>query len=412
MPSAPERPLDVPELRSYLAARFLTTIAVQCASLAIGWQVFSWTHDPLMLGMVGLAQFAPMTLCTPFAGDFADRTSRQLVAFVCTGALAAALTAMAVSSSTGTRSLAFALGLPAVFGVVRAFAAPALSALVAELVPASLLPPTVALVTSMFQGALVVGPAFGGFVYAAFGPTKAYALSATLLAVATLLMQTIPRKAAPRTETDPSKRDYLAGIRFVRSRPALLGAMSLDLFAVLLGGAVALLPAVTSQILHAGPRELGWLRGAPAVGATITGLYLSRRPIRHHVGRWLLFSVGVFGLATIGFGLSRSFQLSMLCLFIAGASDMVSMYVRQSLVQLETPDAMRGRVSAVSQLFIGASNELGELESGVTARLLGVTRAIVAGGVGTIVIVLAWARVFPELRDVDHFESKEELAEE
>lgn len=401
---APKRPLDVIPLRAYLAARLMTTIAIQCASLAIGWQVFAWTHDPLMLGMVGLAQFLPMTLFTPFAGEFADRTSRQFVAVFATGALAVSLCAMTASSQLGFRSLAGALGLASVFGVVRAFAAPALSALVAELVPSSLLPPTLALVTSMFQGALVIGPAIGGFVYASYGPTITYGVSATLLTAAAITMRTIERRPAPHDGTKRGeRRDYLAGIRFVRSRPALLGAMSLDLAAVLLGGAVALLPAVTSDLLHAGPRELGWLRAAPAVGATLTGLVLARHPLRRRVGRWLLGSVAVFGAATVGFGLSRSFRLSLACLVVAGASDMVSMYVRQALVQLETPNAMRGRVSAVSQLFIGASNELGELESGITARWLGLTRAIVAGGVGTILVVGAWMKLFPALRDADEF---------
>ncbi len=396
-------PLALPELRSFLAARLATTTAIQASSVAIGWQVFAWTRDPLMLGLVGLAQFVPMTVLTPFAGDLADRRPRRSLAIGCALALAATLGLLSASTALGVRSVSAALAVAAVFGAVRAVAAPALGALVAEVVPRPLLPRTLALAGSTFQVALVLGPALGGFVFAGLGPAATYATSTALLLGAAFALSRLERRPAPAYGAGDD-RDYLAGLRFVVSRPVLLGAISLDLFAVLLGGAVALLPAVVSDVLGAGPRELGMLRSAPAVGAAVVGLVLARRPLARRIGVALLASVAVYGAAMIGFGLSRSVPLSMALLVVAGASDMVSVFVRHSLVQLETPDAMRGRVSAVSQLFIGASNELGELESGLAAKWLGVTRAIVLGGAGTIAIVLAWARLFPSLRRADRFD--------
>ncbi len=401
---AEPRPLALPELRAYLAARFLILTAIQAASVAIGWQVFAWTHDPLMLGLVGLAQFAPMMLLTPWAGDLADRRPRRGLAIGCALALAASLGAMTASSAMENRSVLAALGVAAAFGMVRAVASPALAALLAEVVPLSLLPRTVALASSGLQIALVAGPALGGFLFAAFGATATYATSTTLLVASAGALAALSPRPAPEG-SGKTKGDYLAGLRFVWSRPVLLGAMSLDLFAVLLGGAVALLPAVVDELLHAGPRELGFLRSAPAIGAAIVGVVLSRRPLERRVGALLLVAVAIYGASMIGFGLSRSYPLSLALLLVSGASDMVSVFIRQSLVQLETPDAMRGRVSAVSQLFIGGSNELGELESGLAAKWLGVTRAIVFGGIGTIAVVLAWARLFPGLRRADRFSS-------
>jgi MFS family permease len=394
------RSAHAPALLRLIAARLLMTLAIQSTSVAVGWQVFDWTRDPLMLGMLGLTQFVPMMLLTPFSGQLVDRRSRRDLAATATAACALSLLLLTLASASLERSLAAIVITAGLVGAVRAFTGPSLAALAPELVPLEELPRALALIASTFQFALVAGPALGGLAIVAVGPTGTYTLGVGLLSCAVLLLLSLPRKPAPGAATD-RKADVWAGLRFLRSRPLLLGAMSLDLFAVLLGGAVALLPAVARELLQAGPTAFGWLRSAPAVGAAAMGLVLSRWPLRRHVGPIMLAAVGVFGVATIGFGLSRQLWLSLVLLGVAGASDMVSVVLRHSLIQLETPDDMRGRVAAVSQLFIGASNELGELESGVTARWLGLTRAIVLGGVGTLLVVGLWPLLFPSLRRAD-----------
>jgi MFS family permease len=387
-------------LARVIVTRLMMTVAVQACAVAIGWQVFDWTRDPLMLGMLGLAQFGPMMLLTPFSGHLVDRSSRRDLAVLATAACALAMLLLTLASASLERSLLAIFVTSGLLGAVRAFAGPSLAALVPELVPAEELPRALAMIASTFQFALVAGPALGGLSVVALGATGTYAMGVGLLSCAALLVLTLPRKPAPQAGGDQNK-DVWAGLRFLRTKPVLLGAMSLDLFAVLLGGAVALLPAVAREILHVGPTAFGWLRSAPAVGAAAMGLVLSRWPLRRHVGPLMLGAVGVFGVATIGFGLSRQLWLSLVLLAIAGAADMVSVVLRHSLIQLETPDDMRGRVTAVSQLFIGGSNELGELESGVTARWLGLTRAIVLGGVGTLLVVGLWPLLFPALRRAD-----------
>jgi MFS family permease len=302
----------------------------------------------------------------------------------------------------GSRSVPAVLLVATGFGAVRAFAGPAFSALVPELVPAAELPRALAMVSSVFQFAAVGGPALGGFLFARHGAAVTYGIGVLLLLCAALLVASLPRRPAPQLAKQA--RAVWAGLHYVRYKPVLLGAMSLDRFAVLLGGAVALLPAVAQDVLHVGPAAFGWLRSAPALGAVLTGVLLSRFPIERRVGPLMLGAVSVFGLATLGFGLSREFWLSLILLFVSGASDMVSVVLRHSLIQLETPDDMRGRVSAVSQLFIGASNELGELESGVTAAWLGVTGAILLGGAGTLLVVGLWALWFPTLRRADRLQ--------
>ena len=388
-----------PSLRRYALARLCTTVAIQSYSVVVGWQLFAWTRDPLLLGMLGLAQFGPMALLSPFAGSLVDRRSRRDMALLSILGSALALSVLLVVTARGQRSVLAVLLVATAFGAVRAFAGPAFSAFVPELVPALELPRALAMVSSVFQFASVAGPALGGFLFARYGATLTYGIGVLLLLAAMLLVATLPRRPAPPSGKHAGM--VWAGLHFVRNKPVLLGAMSLDLFAVLLGGAVALLPAVAQDVLHVGPQAFGWLRSAPALGAVLTGVLLSRFPIQRHVGRFMLGAVAVFGVATLGFGLSRELWLSLLLLVVSGASDMVSVVLRHSLIQLETPDDMRGRVSAVSQLFIGASNELGELESGVTAAWLGVTGAILLGGAGTLLVVALWALWFPALRRAD-----------
>jgi MFS family permease len=397
------RAFQNPVLRRFALARLCTTVAIHAYSVVVGWQLFAWTHDPLLLGLLGFAQFTPMALLSPFAGSLVDRRSRRDLAALSILGCALALFALLLATRHGGRSVWAVMTVATAFGAVRAFAGPSLSALVPELVSADELPRALAMVSSVFQFALVAGPALGGFVFAQFGATFTYGSGVLLLLCATGLILSLPRRNAPRPSGDA--RDVWAGLRFVRKKRVLLGAMSLDLFAVLLGGAVALLPAIAQDVLHVGPEAFGWLRSAPALGAVLMGVILSRWPIERRVGAYMLGAVFVFGLSTVGFGLSRTFLLSLALLFVSGASDMVSVVLRHSLIQLETPDHMRGRVSAVSQLFIGASNELGELESGATAAWFGLTWAILLGGAGTLLVVLLWALVFPELRRADRLRS-------
>jgi MFS family permease len=400
--TTPRDLLVLPGLKRFLLARVLTTLAVQAFSVIVGWQIFAWTKSPLMLGILGAVQFVPMLLLTPLAGQIVDRTSRRNLSAltIATGTLV--LLGLTVLSGMGEKSVFALMALASLLGAVRAFAGPALSAMVPELVPAELLPRALAVAGATFQVAMVGGPALAGFVFAKKGATFGYGLGVACLAASAVLLASLPGKPPP-AKREETRGDVFAGMRFVWKKRVLFGAISLDLFAVLLGGAVALLPAVAQEVLHVGPTAFGWLRSAPAIGATFTGLLLARWPIERHVGRIMLAAVFAFGLCTIGFGLSRDLTLSFALLALAGASDMVSVVVRHSLVQIETPDDMRGRVSAVSMLFIGASNELGELESGLTAAWLGVTSAIILGGVGTLLVVLSWAYLFPDLRRVQRF---------
>jgi MFS family permease len=294
-------------------------------------------------------------------------------------------------------------GVMVLFGVSRAFYIPSMQALVPGLVSAADLKSAVGLNVSVSQIAFVIGPAIGGLLYL-LGPIVVYAVGAGLLLLAVAMLLMIRGGAHAERENEPTTwHTVLAGLRFLKSKPIMLGAMTLDLFAVLFGGATALLPIYASDILHVGPDGLGWLRAAPGIGASACALLLALTPISRHVGRWILGSVAVFGLATIAFGLTDTFAISMLALVVIGASDMVSVYVRNLLVQLETPDDIRGRVNAVSAVMIGASNELGEFESGLLASLVGAIRAVVIGGVATVAVVGIWTRLFPGLGKMDRF---------
>lgn len=391
-------PFPRPFLR-FVATRLLTTLAIQAYGVVAAWQIFELTNDPAMLGLLGLVQFVPMLLATPLSGLVADRFPRRTLALAGAAACLVGIGALAAFTYLGSRDVTGFFAIAVLLGVVRAFAGPALTAMLGELTTFEERPRAVALMASTFQFAIVSGPALGGLALAAFGPLVSYLGSCASLLAACALMLTVPKHTLPRGAHE--KGAILGGLRFVAAHRTLLGAISLDLFAVLLGGAVALLPAVVKQTLHAGPTELGLLRASPAIGAVCVGVLLTRMPAVRNAGKAMLAAVVVFGVATIVFGLARSFPLAMGALVVAGASDMVSVYVRQSLVQLETPDAMRGRVSAVSMVFISASNELGELESGLLAATIGVREAIVFGGVASIVIALLWAFVFPELRRLD-----------
>jgi MFS family permease len=392
------------DLSLYLGARFLSNVAMLVQSVAIGWQVYDLTRTPLSLGLVGLAEFVPMFLLTLPAGEMADRLDPRgvLAASLLLEALCGGLLlVLAALRIVHTWPLYVALML---FGCARGFAGPAGRTVLPFLVPPSQLPSAIAWSSSVSQIATIAGPAIGGFIYA-LGAVEAYAACALAFLAAALATATLRGRRAPidRTRLGGRIERVREGIHFVRSRPVILGAISLDLFAVLLGGSVALLPIYARDILHVGPGGLGVLRSAPAIGAAVVALYLTRYPLERRIGVRMFAAVAVFGVATIVFGLSRSFVLSLLALVVLGASDQISVFVRTALVQFATPDAMRGRVSAVSTLFIGASNELGEFESGITAALLGTVPAVVLGGVGTLVVILVWMRLFPALRTVDRF---------
>jgi MFS family permease len=391
----------------FLAARFLATLAVQMQTVAVGWQVYEVTRDPLDLGLIGLSQFLPFVLLILPAGHLADSRDRRRIITLCFSLECICALLLLVLASRGLRSATPVFAVMVLFGVARAFAMPTGQALLPNLVPREQFGTAVALNSSTWQVATIAGPALGGVVYLSGAPVV-YATVAALLAIAVLLTLMVRRggERAVSTET-PGLRTLLSGLSFVWSRRPVLGAISLDLFAVLFGGATALLPVYAADVLHVGPSGLGLLRTAPGVGAALCGLVIGIWPISRHVGRWMFGGVLAFGIATITFGLSGNFWLSVGSLTIMGAGDMVSVYIRHLLVQLETPDAIRGRVSAVNAVFIGASNELGEFESGLTAALFGTVPAVVVGGCATLVVAGAWSRLFPELATMSRFPGQE-----
>lgn len=373
--------------RPFLAfwlARVFTASGFQMLTVAIGWHLYQLTGNVLDLGLVGLVEFAPRVLFMLHTGHVADRYDRRKVAALCQSLQGLIALALAVGSATDnvTRELIFALAF--LLGATRSFEMPATQALLPNVVPPGLFPRAVAASASATQSATIVAPAVGGFLYA-FGSLWVYGPTVALYAIACVLTLSLQARGQVVERGRASIESLLAGIRFIRSRPDILGAISLDLFAVLLGGATALLPVFAKDILLTGPLGLGLLRSAPAVGALAMSLWLARFPFERNVGRTMFTAVGVFGVATIAFGLSTSFWFSLAVLVVLGAADMISMVIRSSFVQLETPDEMRGRVSAVNGLFIGASNQLGEFESGVTAHWFGTVPAVVMGGVGTLV---------------------------
>jgi MFS family permease len=392
------------DFRRYQAARLLATVGTQVQGVAVGWQVYALTHQPIALGYVGLAQFLPSVLLWLWTGHTADRFDRRTVLVVSHGVLCVAAAALYALSRSPSPPLAGIYAVLVTIGVARAFLGPASQALVPNLVPEQHFANAVAWSASIRQVAVVAGPALGGVLYGLAGARGAYATTACLEASAVAILTSIATRARNGPPEASSWGRLLAGVRYVRAHPILLGAISLDLFAILLGGAVALLPIYAQDILHTGPLGLGLLRSAPAAGAALVAIWLAYQPLRRRAGRSLLLCVFLFGVSTIVFGLSKSFPVSACALGIGGGADMVSVYVRSTLVQLRTPDAMRGRVSAVNQIFVGTSNELGEFESGVTAAWLGTVPAVVVGGLGTCLVVLLWARFFPDLGAVDRLE--------
>ena len=398
-------PLRIPAFRAYFVARLAATIAQMAMVIVIGWQVYDIARQTmgieaaaLRLGMIGVVQFVPLFALSLVAGWAADRIDRRFIARAAVALELACAATLALVSWADAMNLGWLYGIAALLGVARAFAGPALGALAPNLVPRAILPNAIALSSIAWQSGTVVGPAIGGYLYAV-SPATPYEASALLFAISLLGLFLIG--PLPKTERERGASPWAEvreGLRYVRHNRLVLGAISLDLFAVLLGGATAMLPIFARDILHTGPEGLGHLRAAPAVGATLTAMWFAFRPLKTNVGVKMLVAVAVFGAATVVFGLSRSMPLSLACLALLGAADMLSVYVRQSLIQIYTPDAMRGRVGAVSTLFISASNELGEAESGFLAALVGPVVAVVGGGIGAVAIVLLWAWKFPELR--------------
>jgi MFS family permease len=387
----------------YLVARFAASFAVQMQTVAVGVQVYSLTHDPLDLGLVGLSQFLPFIACVLPAGHVADRLDRKSIVLACLAVQVLCAATLAAFTALGMQRPLPVFAVMIAFGIARAFNAPANNALMPNLVPTRLFGSAVAINSSTWQLATIAGPALGGTLYAVTGPATVYGVVALLLGLSVLSLSRVPPPAVAGAAGDSGWQSVIDGLRFVWHRKVVLGAISMDLFAVLFGGATALLPAYADKVLHIGVAGIGWLRAAPGVGAALTAACLALRPIGRHAGRAMFGGVAVFGIATVVFGVSTSFWLSMLALAVLGAADMVSVFVRHVLVQLETPDAMRGRVGAVSSMFIGASNELGEFESGLTASWWGLKPAVVVGGIATLAVAALWTRLFPGLRRLDRF---------
>jgi MFS family permease len=392
----------------YLVSRVSLIVATQMLSVAVAWQVYEITGKALALGFSGLALFLPGFLLALPGGHVADRRDRRSILVVCHVGVATCAGALAFMSHAGVRSLVAIYGVLAVLGTIRAFSGPAGQALMPTLVGRHELERAVALGSSLWQLAMIVGPSLGGTLYAA--TSRAYVVYAVCAAMALVASGAVLAiGAAPAGEAKPREpatwSTVLAGTRYVWSNRPILGAISLDLFAVLLGGAVALLPIFARDLLGVGPWGLGLLRSAPGFGAATVALALAYFPIKRRAGALMFAAVLVFGLATIAFGVSRSFGLSLAALLVLGAADMISVVVRSTLIQTRTPDEMRGRVGAVNLVFIGASNELGEFESGVTAAWLGPEVAVIVGGVGTCLVVATWMLLFPELRKVDRIDA-------
>lgn len=389
----------------FWVARFLATFATQIVSVAVGWQIYDLTRDPLDLGLVGIIQFTPALLLVLVTGVVADRYGRRLIMSLSAGLEALCALALLLLTWHGLSSPAPIFAVLLAFGVARAFFGPASASLVANLVPAEDFANAVAWNSSAWQTATIVGPVAGGLLYGLSAET-AYGTAVLFMAAAALLIHSIP-KPAQRSETDkPTTETLFAGFRYIWSEKVVLGAISLDLFAVLLSGAVALLPAYARDILELGPWGLGLLRAAPGIGAIAVAVWLAGHPIRDHAGKVMFFFVALFGAFTVLFGVSTVPWLSIFALAMLGATDMISVYVRETLIQLWTPDEVRGRVNAVNSVFVGASNELGEFRAGLMAAAIGTVPAVVFGGIGAIGVAALWATIFPQLRKVRHLDGR------
>ncbi|MET0617546.1 MAG: MFS transporter [Luteibacter sp.] len=403
MSSTPPAPVLLMRHRAFLQfwfARNASSFGFQMMSVAVGWQIYAMTGRALDLGLIGLVQFVPSVLLALPAGHVADQFDRRRIVTLCQTIEWIAIALLAVLSLSGHLNEAGILALVFVVGIGKAFEFPALASMLPAIVPAHVLPRAMASTSAAGQAAMIAGPALGGLLYVA-GPATVYGVSALLYLVALVLMSRLSYDHTPPRREPATLKTVFAGVHFIRHRPAVFGVISLDLFAVLLGGATALLPIFAQEILHVDASGLGVMRSMPALGAAAMAVWLATRPLTRNAGPRLFVAVAVFGLATVGFGLSTNFWLSLLCLFVLGAADMVSVVVRQTLVQADTPDAMRGRVAAVNTVFIGASNELGEFESGILAALVGAVSAVVIGGLGTLGVAFLWGRLFPDLRRRD-----------
>lgn len=411
--SEPTSPLQIADYRYYWVSRFLSVIATIGMVVIIGYQLYDVARDhyqmsigeaAFQLGLLGLAQFVPLFLLTPIAGLVADRFDRRYVAALSTLVDMSIALTLAATTYAGVRSLPLLFLLAACHGTARVFIGPALGAIAPNIVPAQLIPRAIAMSSFAWQSGVVIGPAIFGFLYAGHESLPYWIATSLLIAsmVCILRVKPLPQQSGSDREAHPI-RQIVSGFQFVWNDRFLLGCISLDLFAVLLGGVTALLPIFARDILQVGAVGLGWMRAAPAVGAVVVAAWLSFKPLHKNVGVKMLWAVAIYGLMTAAFALSRDFYLSLLFLAVLGAADMVSVFVRSSLIQLNTPDDVRGRVSAISGLFVSASNELGEMRSGVAAALIGVTGAVAFGGLGAIFITIAWAFLFPEIRNARTF---------
>jgi MFS family permease len=414
----PPHPLSIPNFRAYWAARFSNTIALSSMTIIIGWQVYGIARDvhhmdirqaTFLLGMIGVAQFIPLFLLTPIVGLAADTYDRRVIVRLTTALVAVTIATLGVLTWLHALGLFALFAAAAAIGVAQAFSGPAFSALAPNLVPREVLPTAIAVSSIAWQIGAIAGPSLGGVLYA-ISPVFAYAVATILLLAALVAMLLIGKVPQPKAQTDTDAISRIVeGFRYVRRNRLVLATITLDLFAVLLAGATALLPVFARDILHVGSQGLGLLAASMGIGATASGLVFSIRPLSTNVGVKMLAAVIVFGASITTFGLSHWLWLSVAALMLAGASDMVSVYIRNSLVQLYTPDEMRGRVGAVNQLTVAASNELGQAESGIAGALLGPVGAVVLGGIGAIAVTLLWSRLFPELRLAKSFDPPEIL---
>lgn len=399
-PSVPQSLKHAPQFMRFWFGRIASASGNQMLMVAIGWHMYSLTNSAWDLGLVGLCQFLPALVLTLPAGHAADHGHRGRILAICMTAEVAIALILTMADVGGWADRNLLLIVSVALGMAKAFQMPAQQALVPLLVPATLLPKALAFSAGGMQVAIIGGPALGGLIYVA-GANVVYVVCAGLFAISVGMFMSVRHAHVPPPKEPVTWNTVLAGFHFIWRRPQILGAISLDLFAVLLGGAVALLPMFAKDVLHVGPWGLGLLRSAPAVGALIMSIVLTRWPIQRQAGRTMFIAVAVFGVSMLVFGLSTLFTLSFLALAVSGAADMVSVVIRQSLVQLDTPNEMRGRVSAVNSIFIGASNQLGEFESGATAALLGPVGSVVLGGLGTLLVAALWMRWFPALAQRD-----------
>lgn len=389
--------LEIASFRYFVLNRIATTMSTQMLMVIVGWQMYDITHSAFDLGLVGLAQFVPALALCLLVGQVADRYDRRYVLIGCQIAQGGVALLLAAGTWYGWLGRELLLIASLALGATRAFQLPTQQALLPTLVPLTMFPQALAINSAASQFATILGPAVGGFIYVA-GAAVVYDVCAVMCVFAIAMLYLIRYDHARPAREPVTLQSLFAGINFIWQRGQVLGAISLDLLAVLFGGATALLPIFARDVLHVGSWGLGLLRSAPAIGALLVSLYLARHPIERRVGKIMLYCVALYGLATLVFALSRSFGLSLFALALTGAFDMVSVVVRQSLVQLDTPNEMRGRVSAVNSIFIGASNQLGEFESGLTAGWFGAVPSVLIGGAGTILIVALWTRLFPALR--------------